>query len=179
MAEYQVCEVILTQQQIEDRAREIGRQITMDFASHEIMLVGILTGSVLWMAQVMKSIDLDMSIDFLSVSSYGAATRTSGVVKINKDLNRSAEGKHVIMMEDIVDSGLTLDYLKKYFIGQNVASLKICTMLDKPSGRRVEMKADYVGFEVPGMFLVGYGLDVDQRYRNLPYIAALETVGAE
>jgi len=173
MANYRLGDVFLTQDQIEARAREIGQQITEDYRGREVVLVGILTGSVLWLSQVVKSIELDTAIDFLAVSSYGAATQSSGVVKINKDLNMSVEGKDVIIVEDIVDSGLTLDYLKTYFAGLNVASLSVCAMLDKPSGRRVEIAADYVGFEVPGAFLVGYGLDLDQRYRNLPYIATV------
>ncbi|MCL2492655.1 MAG: hypoxanthine phosphoribosyltransferase [Clostridiales bacterium] len=170
---YAIDRILLSQAEIEARAKEIGEQITEDYAGRNVVFVGILTGSVLWMAQVLKSVALDTQVDFMSLSSYGAATHTSGVVKIIKDLNMSVEGRDVIIVEDIVDSGLTLDYLKKYFAAQNVGSLAICTMLDKPSGRRVAIKADYVGFEVPGEFLVGYGLDVDQRCRNLPYIASV------
>ena len=128
----------------------------------------------MWLAQVMKSIELETTIDFMSVSSYGAATKTSGVVRINKDLNNDIEGKHVIIIEDIVDSGVTLEYLCKYLEGRNPASLKVCTMLDKPSGRRVEFEVDYVGFEAPDAYIIGYGLDADQQFRNLPYIAAID-----
>jgi hypoxanthine phosphoribosyltransferase len=170
---YTLGETIITQEQIEARAREIGGQITRDYAGKVVTFVGILTGCFLWMAQVMKYVELETRIDFMSLSSYGAATKTSGIVKIIKDLNRSVEGSHVIIVEDIVDSGLTLDYLKRHFAALRPASLAICAMLDKPSGRSVEIEADYVGFEVPGLFLVGYGLDVDQRYRNLPYIATV------
>jgi hypoxanthine phosphoribosyltransferase len=166
--------MILTQEEIEARAEEIGRQITEDYAGKEVVLVGILTGCVMWLAQVMKSIELDTTLDFMSVSSYGAATKSSGVVKINKDLSGDIEGRHVILMEDIVDSGMTLEYLCKYLAGRGPASLKICAMLDKPSGRRVKIGVDYVGFPAPDAFLIGYGLDADQRYRNLPYIAAIE-----
>jgi hypoxanthine phosphoribosyltransferase len=174
MNSYKIGKVILSQAEIENRALEIGAQITADYAGKDVVLIGILTGSVLWLAQVVKSINLDTTLDFMSVSSYGAATKSSGIVKINKDLNNDIEGKHVIIVEDIIDSGMTLEYLCKYLAGREPASLKICTMLDKPSGRRVKIDADYVGFEAPDAFLIGYGLDADQRYRNLPYIAAIE-----
>jgi hypoxanthine phosphoribosyltransferase len=174
MNSYKIGKVILSQAEIENRALEIGAQITADYAGKDVVLIGILTGSVLWLAQVVKSIKLDTTLDFMSVSSYGAATKSSGIVKINKDLNNDIEGKHVIIVEDIIDSGMTLEYLCKYLAGREPASLKICTMLDKPSGRRVKIDADYVGFEAPDAFLIGYGLDADQRYRNLPYIAAIE-----
>ncbi|MDR3363672.1 MAG: hypoxanthine phosphoribosyltransferase [Clostridiales Family XIII bacterium] len=176
MTAYKPGEVILTRGQIEARAAEIGRQITADYAGREVFLIGILTGCVMWMAEVMKSIDLDTSVDFMSVSSYGSATRSSGVVKIIKDLNQDIDGKHALIVEDIVDSGVTLDYLCKYLEGRGPASLKICAMLDKPSGRRTPIDADYVGFEAPNVFLVGYGLDANQKYRNLPFIAAVEKV---
>ncbi|MCL1895061.1 MAG: hypoxanthine phosphoribosyltransferase [Clostridiales bacterium] len=159
---------------MEGRAAEIGRQITEDYAGKEVFLIGILTGCVMWMAEVMKSIELDMSVDFMSVSSYGSATRSSGVVKIIKDLNADIEGRHVLIVEDIVDSGVTLDYLYAYLQGHRPASLKICAMLDKPSGRRRDIEADYVGFTAPDAYLIGYGLDADHKYRNLPYIAEIE-----
>ncbi|GHU67304.1 hypoxanthine phosphoribosyltransferase [Clostridia bacterium] len=171
---YREGRLLISQEEIEARAQEIGAQITKDYAGKDVLLIGILTGSVLWLAQVVKSIKLDTTLDFMSVSSYGASTKSSGVVKINKDLNNDIEGKHVIIVEDIVDSGMTLEYLCKYLSGHEPASLKICTMLDKPSGRRVEIEADYIGFEAPDAFLIGYGLDADQRFRNLPYIAAIE-----
>ena len=173
MGEYKLGETIFTREQIEERASEIGKQITLDYAGREIVLVGILTGCIVWLAEVMKSISLDVSVDFMSVSSYGTATRTSGVVKIVKDLNMDIENKHVIIVEDIIDSGLTLEYLQSYLKGRGPASLKICAMLDKPSGRRVDIDADYLGFTVPNVFLVGYGLDASHRFRNLPYITSL------
>jgi len=173
MSEYQPFEVIYTREQIEGRAVEIGREITDDYAGKEILIVGILTGCFLWMAEVMKSIELDTAVDFMYVSSYGTATRTSGVVKIIKDLTMDIEGRHVLIMEDIIDSGLTLGYLCEYMKGHKPASLKICAMLDKPSGRRMEIEADYVGFEAPSAFLVGYGLDAAHKYRNLPYITCI------
>ena len=179
MPEYNLGNVLYTREQIEDRAVEIGEQITADYAGKEILLVGILTGCVMWMAEVMKSVKLDTSIDFMYVSSYGSATRSSGVVKIIKDLTMDIKGRHVIIVEDIVDSGLTLDYLYKYLNEHKPASLKICAMLDKPTGRRVEINADYVGFMAPPVFLVGYGLDANHKYRNLPYITSVQTEETE
>ena len=176
MTQYQPGEVILSREQIEDRAADIGRQITDDYQGKEILLVGILTGCVMWMAEVMKSIDLDTSIDFMYVSSYGSATRSSGVVKIIKDLTMNIEGRHVLIMEDIIDSGLTLEYLYQYLKDHKPASLKICAMLDKPTGRCAEIKADYLGFSAPPVFLVGYGLDVNHKYRNLPFITSVTVV---
>jgi len=173
MSEYKPFEVIFSREEIEKRAVEIGREITRDYKGKEVLLVGILTGCVMWMAEVMKSIDLDLSIDFMYVSSYGSATRSSGVVKIIKDLTMDIVGREVLIIEDIVDSGLTLDYLYKYLKGHKPASLKICAMLDKPTGHRVDIKADYIGFTAPDAFLVGYGLDADHKYRNLPYITCI------
>jgi len=173
MTEYKPDDVIFSRKQIEDRASEIGQEITRDFEGKEILIIGILTGCVMWMSEVMKSIELDTSIDFMYVSSYGSATRSSGVVKIIKDLTMDIEGRHVLIMEDIVDSGLTLDYLYKYMKGHKPASLKICAMLDKTAGRRVDIEADYVGFLAPDVFLVGYGLDANHKYRNLPYITCV------
>jgi len=174
LAEYIIDDTILTREQIEERAAEIGRRITEDYAGKEIFLVGILTGCILWMAELMKSIELETAVDFMSVSSYGKGTKTSGVVKIIKDLNADIEGKEVLIVEDIVDSGLTLEYLCNYLKGHGPASLKICAMLDKPSGRRVEVDVDYVGFTAPDAFLVGYGLDANHKFRNLPFIASVK-----
>ena len=167
-------EMILSREQIEESAVRIGKQITADYEGKEVILVGILSGCVMWMAEIMKSIELDIKVDFMSVSSYGSATRSSGVVKIAKDLSSDIKGCHALIVEDIIDSGVTLDYLCHYLRGREPASLKICAMLDKPSGRRVDISADYVGFVVPDAFLVGYGLDAAQRYRNLPNIATLQ-----
>mgnify|MGYP004479806819 CR=1 FL=1 len=166
--------VMITQEQINKRAAEIGAEIEKDFAGEEIVLVGILRGAVLWMGDIMKNVSLDMSIDFMAVSSYGASTKSSGVVKINKDLDTVIEGRNVIIVEDIVDSGVTLNYLKQYMEGMNPKAVKICTLLDKPSGRRAEIDVDYVGFTVEDRFIIGYGLDYDQKYRNLPYISYLQ-----
>lgn len=166
--------VMITQEQINERAAEIGKQIEEDFLGEEIVLVGILRGAVLWMGDIMKNVNLDMIIDFMAVSSYGSSTKSSGIVKINKDLDTDIEGKNVIIIEDIVDSGTTLNYLKGYFKNRDAKQVKICTLLNKPEGRKVDIDVDYVGFTVDDRFIVGYGLDYDQRYRNLPYITYLE-----
>lgn len=165
---------IITEEQILKRAKEIGAQITEDFKGEEVLFVGILKGAVLWLSDVIKNVYLDTKIDFMAVSSYGAETKTSGVVRIMMDLDTSIEGKNVIIVEDIVDSGITLNYLKGYLLGRNPKTLKICTLLDKKEGRRTEVEVDYVGFEVDDIFIVGYGLDYDQKYRNLPYITYIE-----
>ena len=174
MVEYALGDTIFTREQIEARAAEIGRQITADYAGKEILIVGILTGCVMWMAEVMKSISLDTTVDFMSVSSYGEATRSSGVVRIIKDLRAEIKGRHVLIIEDIIDTGSTINYLCTFLKGRGPASLGICTMLDKPARRVVQVRADYVGFTAPNVFLVGYGLDANQRYRNLPFIAAVK-----
>lgn len=166
--------IMITQQQINDRAAEIGRQIENDFNGEPIVLVGILRGAVLWMADIMKNTNLDMTIDFMAVSSYGSEKKSSGIVKINKDLDTDIEGKNVIIIEDIVDSGTTLNYLKGYFESRAAKEIKICTLLDKPEGRKVDIDVDYIGFTVDDRFIIGYGLDYDQKYRNLPYISYLE-----
>lgn len=166
--------VMITQEEILKRAEEIGNQISEEFAGQEVLVVGILKGAVLWMADIVKNIKLDCAIDFMACSSYGASTKSSGVVRILKDLDTSIEGRNVIIVEDIVDSGITLNYLKQNLEGRKAKSIKICSLLDKPSGRRIELEADYVGFTVEDKFIIGYGLDYDQRYRNLPYISYLE-----
>ena len=166
--------VMITREQINERAAEIGKQIEADFKGEEIVLVGILRGAVLWMGDIMKNVNLDMIIDFMAVSSYGLSTKSSGIVKINKDLDTDIEGKNVIIVEDIVDSGTTLSYLKGYFENRDAKKVKICTLLNKPEGRKVDIDVDYIGFTVDDRFIVGYGLDYDQKYRNLPYITYLE-----
>ncbi|MEG0391344.1 MAG: hypoxanthine phosphoribosyltransferase [Anaerovoracaceae bacterium] len=166
-------EVMITQEEILNRAAEIGRQISEDYHGESVFLIGILRGAILWMADLMKTIETDVEIDFMACSSYGEATKTSGVVKINKDLSSDISGKNVIIVEDIVDSGITLNYLKGYLSNRNPKSIKICSLLDKPEGRRVDIEADYVGFTVEDKFIVGYGLDYNQKYRQLPYISFL------
>ena len=170
---YELADIIFSQEEIENRAAEIGRQISKDFAGETVTLIGILRGATMWMCQLAKSIEVETIIDFMAVSSYGAATKTSGIVKIVKDLEESIEGKNVIIVEDIVDSGKTLEYLKEYLNGMGPKSLKICALLNKESRRQVDIHADYLGFEVDDVFIVGYGLDVNQMYRNLPYVTSV------
>jgi len=176
MADYVLSETIFTQEEIETRAVEIAEEINRDYAGETVVFIGILRGAVMWLSQLLKSIDLDAEVDFMDVSSYGAATKSSGIVKIEKDLDNTIEGKNVIIVEDIVDSGVTLNYLREYLLAMNPKSLKICALLDKPTGRRSEIDADYVGFTVGDVFIVGYGLDVNQKYRQLPYITSVEVV---
>lgn len=168
-------EILITQEQILKRAKEIGAQISEDLKGEEVVLVGILRGCVPWIGDLMKCIDLEeLRLDFMACSSYGAATKTSGTVKIVKDIEEDILGKTVVIVEDIVDSGITLNYLKGYFDNRGAKDVKICTLLDKPEGRRVDVHVDYIGFEVENRFIVGYGLDYDQKYRQLPYISCLD-----
>ena len=167
---YKTGEILITEDEIRKRAAEIGSEISEDLAGEPVLIVGILKGAILWMSDLIKCIKAPVSIDFMAVSSYGAATKTSGVVRINKDLDIAVTGLNVIIVEDIIDSGVTLNYLKSMLLARNPKSLKICALLDKPTRRRAEIKADYVGFTVDDLFIVGYGLDVDQQFRNLPYI---------
>ena len=164
-------EILITQEELAAKVKELGRKITEDYKGQSVLLVGILKGSVPFMADLMRQIDLDVTLEFMCVSSYGSSTKSSGVVRIIKDLDVPIEGQNVIIVEDIIDTGLTLDYLKRYLTGKNPKSLKICSILDKPSRRKVEIKGDYIGFEVEDKYIVGYGLDMDQHYRNLPYIS--------
>lgn len=167
MSENKYGEVIISREQIQQRVRELGTQITKDYEGKKLLLVGILNGCVYFMTDLSREIDLMLQIDFMVVSSYGASTKTSGVVKIVKDLNRSIEGYDVLLVEDIIDSGLTLSYLKDYLSARNPNSIKIVTLIDKPEGRKIDIKADYVGFNVPNEFIIGYGLDYAENYRNL------------
>ncbi len=171
---YKFSEVLISEEAIAARVAELGAEISRDYEGKELFLIGILKGSVLFMADLMRRISLDLSMDFMSVSSYGGATKSSGVVRIMKDLDADIRGKHVIIVEDIIDTGLTLAYIKDYLLKREPASLRICTLLDKPSRRKADIKGDYVGFEVDDRFIVGYGLDIDQMYRNLPYISCLD-----
>jgi hypoxanthine phosphoribosyltransferase len=175
--EYVLGEPHITPKQIEKRASEIGGQISRDMAGEELFVVGILKGAVMWMSDVIKHVSLPVKIDFMAVSSYGASTQSSGVVRILKDLDCSIEGMNVLIVEDIVDSGTTLGYLRDNLLSRGPKSLRICTLLDKPARRRTDIAVDYTGFAVDDVFIVGYGLDVDQRFRNLPYIAAVKDLG--
>jgi hypoxanthine phosphoribosyltransferase len=170
---YKLNDVLFTRERIEGRAVEIGRRITSDYEGQELVFVGILRGAFMWLSEVVKSVNLEILIDFLVVSSYGAATKTSGVVRIDKDLSENIEGRHVILVEDIVDTGVTLHYIEEYLLSKGPASVRICSLLDKPSRRERSVNIDYLGFTVDDVFIVGYGLDVAQRYRNLPYITSV------
>lgn len=167
--------VHLTEEQLNERIAQMGAEITKKFAGESVYLVCILKGSIFFTTELAKRIELPMTIDFMSVSSYGAETRSSGVVNIKKDLEQSIEGENVIIVEDIVDSGNTLSRLVSLFKSRNPKTLTICTLLDKPDRRVVpDLKVDYTGFVIPDKFVVGFGLDYDQRYRNLPYIGFVE-----
>lgn len=169
--------VYLTEEQLNERIAQMGAEITKKFAGESVYLVCILKGSIFFTTELAKRIALPMTIDFMSVSSYGAETRSSGVVNIKKDLEQSIEGENVIVVEDIVDSGHTLSRLMSLFESRNPKTLTICTLLDKPERRVVDnLKVDYTGFVIPDKFVVGFGLDYDQRYRNLPYIGFVEDV---
>ena len=171
----EIGKVLYSEEQIVKRAKEIGKQITEEFAGEEVILVGTLKGSCLWMADIMKAIDLeDEKIDFIVASSYGSGTSTSGVVTIKKDVETNIYGKNVIIVEDIIDTGTTLLHVKKELESRNPKCVKICTMLDKPSRRLADVKGDYIGFEIDNLFVIGYGLDYDQKYRCLPYVGYLE-----
>jgi len=167
-------EVLLSEEEVDRRINEIGEQITKDYAGKNVHLICVLKGGSFFLCELAKRINVPVSIDFMSVSSYGKDTKSSGVVKIVKDLDESIKGKDVIVIEDIVDSGRTLSYLLEMLQAREPESLKLCTLLDKPERRVVDVKVDYTGFQVPDEFVVGYGLDYDQIYRNLPYIGIVK-----
>ena len=169
-----VMKVLLSGKEIEKRVGEIAAQITRDYAGESVLMVGILRGAVVFFSELVKRVDLDLRFDFMVVSSYGSGVKSSGVVKIVKDLDINLEGKDILIVEDILDSGMTLDYIKGMLLDRNPSSIRICTLLDKPARRKADIQADYVGFTVPDEFVVGYGLDYDERYRNLPYIGVLK-----
>lgn len=165
--------VLLSEEQVNKRIQELGDQITKDYAGKSVHLVCVLKGASFFMCELAKRINLPVSIDFMSVSSYGSSTKSSGVVKIVKDLDEPLKGKNVIVVEDIVDSGRTLSYLLTMLKDREPADVKLCTLLDKPERRVTDVKVDYLGFDIPDEFVVGYGLDYDQKYRNLPYIGVV------
>lgn len=168
--------IFLTEAEIKEMVAEIGAKITRDYAGQEIVLVCVLKGSFMFTADLARAIDLPLTLDFIVASSYGNGTSTTGNVKILKDLDRDIEGKHVIVVEDIIDSGVTLNYLLHNLRSRRPASLKLCTLLSKPARRKIEVAVDYMGYETPDYFLVGYGLDYAEKYRNLPYIGILKPV---
>ena len=176
MKKYEFGEVMIGKEQLQRRIVELGAEISQDYKGESILAVCVLKGAVIFMSDLIREFNVDTKIDFMAVSSYGASTASSGVVRILKDLDSNIAGENLLIVEDIIDSGLTLRYLKDYLLARNPKSLKICTLLDKPERRAAEVKADYVGFTIENKFIVGYGLDYNQMYRNLPYISYLEEV---
>ena len=166
--------VMIGQEELEKRIAELGEQISRDYADKELVMICILKGGVMFMTELAKHVTSHMSMDFMSVSSYGNERKSSGHIRILKDLDEPIEGKDVLIVEDIIDSGRTLAHLMEVLSTRKPASLKLCTMLDKPDRREVDVKVDYVGFQIPDKFVLGYGLDYDQFYRNIPYIAVVE-----
>lgn len=160
-------ELLISAQEIRQRVQEMGERITQDYHDKDLVLVGILKGSFVFIADLARAIDLPVSVDFMAVSSYGMSTKSSGVVRIVKDLDNSIDGKHVLVVEDIVDTGLTLNYIYGHVKARGASSVKICTLLDKTSRRQIAVPVHYKGFEIPDHFVVGYGLDVQERYRNV------------
>ena len=166
-------EVLYTEQQLQARIAELCRQIEVDYEGRDLLLVGVLRGAVMVMADLARELKRDVEMDWMAVSSYGAGTQSSGVVRIVKDLDTDLDGRHVLIVEDIVDSGLTLSWLKSNLESRNPASIEICALLRKPDAEKVHVDAKYVGFDIPNAFVIGYGLDYAQKFRNLPYIGVL------
>ncbi len=169
-----VREVLITSEAIQARIVELGRQISADYAGKRPVLIGVLKGAAMFMMDLIRAMDIPVEVDFMAVSSYGASTHTSGVVRILKDLDASIEGRHALIVEDIVDTGLTLKYITENLIVRQPASLRICALLDKAENRRVNIPVDYVGFVIPNKFVIGYGLDYGEIYRNLGFIGVLK-----
>jgi hypoxanthine phosphoribosyltransferase len=166
--------VVVEADRLQHRVSELGAEISRDYEGRDLFMMGVLKGAVFFLADLMRAVNVPCELDFMAVSSYGSLTDSSGVVRILKDLDSSIEGKDVLIVEDIVDSGLTLNYLLRNLRGRNPRSLEVCALLVKPARRKIELPIRYVGFEIPNQFVVGYGLDLDQRHRNLPYVAAID-----
>ena len=166
--------ILISEEEIQKKVAEMGRKISEDFRDKDPLFVGVLKGCFIFMADLMRYVDIRCSMDFMAVSSY-SGTSSTGAVKINKDLSEDIEGRHVIIVEDILDSGVTLNYLKNFLMVRNPASISIATLMDKPARRKADVYADYSCFEIPDAFVVGYGLDYNERYRNLPYIGVLKS----
>jgi hypoxanthine phosphoribosyltransferase len=175
MRDPQIGEILVQPDDLKQKVRDLGAQISVDYADRDLLLVCVLKGAVFFLADLMRHIEIPCEVDFMAVSSYGSETDSSGVVRILKDLDRPIAGRDVLIVEDIVDSGLTLQYLMRNLGAREPASLEVCALLTKPDRRKVELPTRYVGFEIPDKFAIGYGLDVAERYRNLPYVAALST----
>ncbi|MDP9729769.1 hypoxanthine phosphoribosyltransferase [Alicyclobacillus tolerans] len=166
--------ILFDEEQIQQRIQELGKQLAVEYNEKNPLFICVLKGAVLFMADLIKRVDVPLEIDFMATSSYGDASKSSGVVRILKDLDRPVEGRHVVIVEDIVDSGLTLRYLRETLLHRKAASVKIVSLFDKPEGRQVDIEPDWFGFRVPNAFIVGYGLDYAERYRNLPYVGILK-----
>jgi len=166
--------VMISEEEIAKRVKELGKQLTEDYKGKELLVVGILKGCMLFLSDLVRTIELPLTMDFMVVSSYGATTKSSGVVRIIKDLEREIEGKDVLIVEDIVDTGLTLSYLVENFKARNPKSVKVCSLLDKPDRRKAQVDIQYIGFKIPDEFVVGYGLDYGENYRNLPFVCVLK-----
>jgi hypoxanthine phosphoribosyltransferase len=168
-----VAEVLIDEDTLRGRVAELGAEISGDYAGRDLMLIGVLKGAVFFMADLMRTIDVHCEVDFMAISSYGASTDSSGVVRILKDLDANIEGRNVLVVEDIIDSGLTLSYLMRNLRARNPATLEVCALLTKPERREIQVPVRYIGFEIPNRFVVGYGLDFAERYRNLRYVGVL------
>jgi hypoxanthine phosphoribosyltransferase len=168
-----VAEVLIEEDDLQRRIAELGEEISADYRERDLLLLGVLKGAVFFMSDLMRRLTIPCEIDFMAISSYGASTDSSGVVRILKDLDINIEGRHVLVVEDIIDSGLTLSYLMRNLRARKPASLEICALLTKPERREIEVPVRYIGFEIPNRFVIGYGLDFAERYRNLPYVAVL------
>ena len=169
-----ISEILISEEELSAIVTRLGKEISEDYKDKNLMLISVLKGSVVFMADLMRAVKIPCKIDFMAVSSYGSGTKTSGVVKIIKDLTEPIEGADVLIVEDILDSGVTLEYLMKVLSARNPNSIRICTLLDKPERRRANIKADYSGAQIPDAFVVGYGLDYDEKYRNLPFVGILK-----
>ena len=168
-----IAEVLVEEDALRERVAELGAEISVDYAGRDLLLVGVLKGAVFFMADLMRSIEVHCEVDFMAISSYGASTDSSGVVRILKDLDTAIEGRHVLVVEDIIDSGLTLSYLMRNLRARKPATLEVCALLTKPDRREIDVPVRYIGFEIPNRFVVGYGLDFAERYRNLRYVGVL------
>ena len=173
MKDSEIAGILISEEEIKEICKRLGEQISKDYAGKKLLLVSVLKGAIVFMADLMRNITCDCEIDFMAVSSY-SGTKTTGVVKFKKDLDIDPDGRDILIVEDILDSGITLAYLKQVLLQRNAASIKICTFLDKPANRRADIKAEYVGKEVPDEFIIGYGLDYAEKYRNLPYVGILK-----
>jgi hypoxanthine phosphoribosyltransferase len=173
MTDSRVGEILVQPDELAHRVRELGQEISADYAGRDLLLIGVLKGAVFFLSDLMRHLEVECELDFMAVSSYGSSTDSSGIVRILKDLDEPIEGRDVLIVEDIVDSGLTLSYLFRMLRARNPATLEVCALLTKPERREVDLPIRYVGFEIPNRFAIGYGLDYAERFRNLPYVAVL------